>query len=197
MKKLLFIAVITFFTSATLSAQGVKFGITGGLLNTNADISISALGFDIANFKVAKGTGFYIGAIVDIEATDKLHIQPEVTYGSAGDLAYVYVPIMLKYYVVSKLNIQVGPQFTFSSNLSEIKGAIKDIEGVLGSNGNVDDVLKSLGVDIGFGAGFDITDNFSVQARYAIEMTNRYSGPLSNSLKIKSSTLNIGIAYFF
>lgn len=165
------------------NAQGeFKIGITGGLLNTDANIKISLLNFNLANIDAINKTGFYVGGIADIGISDKFHVQPELTYGSAGDLSFIYVPIMAKYYIVPKLNIQLGPQFSFSSNLDDIKGAIQDIEGVLGTNSNLDDVLNSLGVDFGFGAGFDVTDQFSVQARYAFEITNRYSGPISNSL---------------
>ena len=48
---------------------GIKFGLTGGLLNTNADIKISALGLNIANIDAVNETGFYIRVAVDIAAT--------------------------------------------------------------------------------------------------------------------------------
>lgn len=182
-----------------MSQNQIKFGVTGGLLNSDANIDLS-LGsiVQLASIDAVNETGFYIGIISDFEVTEAFHVQPELTYGSAGDLSFVYVPVMAKYYVLlNKLNIQLGPQFTFSSNLDDIKGAIQDIEGVLGTNGDIDDVLNTIGIDLGFGAGFDITEKFSVQARYAIELSDRYSGPLGNSLDIKGATLNVGLAYFF
>jgi opacity protein-like surface antigen len=197
MKKIILTFCIALFAFGSANAQGVDFGITGGLLNTNADINISALGFNIANLDAVNKTGFYIGILADIEATEKFHIQPELTYGSAGDLAFIYLPIMAKFYVTDGLHLQAGPQFNFSSNLDEIKNAIEDIEGVIGSNGNVDDVLKSTAIDLGFGAGYDINENFMVQARYAIALTDRYDGPLGGALDIKNATLQIGLTYFF
>lgn len=198
MRKLL--VLILLLTGLQLAAQGnVKFGITGGLLNADADVNLSVGDIiDIASIDAINNTGFYIGVISDIEVADSFHVQPELTYGSAGDLSFVYLPIMAKYYLIpNKLNVQLGPQFNFSSNLDDIKNTIQDIEGVLGSNTNIDDVLNTIGVEIGFGAGFDITENVSVQARYALEITDRYSGPLNNSLDIKGATLNVGLAYFF
>lgn len=100
-------------------------------------------------------------------------------------------------YVIDGLHIQVGPQISFSSNLNEIKKTIRDIEGVIGTNGNIDDVLKSTALELGFGAGYDITKNITVQARYAFALTDRYDGPLGGALDVKSSTLNVGLAYFF
>jgi len=198
MKKVLF-TLFTALSFTVLQAQGdFKIGVTGGLLNSDVDVSLSALGLvDLGNIDAIANTGFYVGAIADIGVSDKFHVQPELTYGSAGDLAYVYLPVMAKYYIVSKLNVQVGPQFSFSTNADDIKGVIQDINGVLGSDNNIDDVIKSMGVDLGFGVGFDILDNLSAQARYAVELTNRYDGPLNNSLEVKAATLNIGIAYFF
>ena len=137
------------------------------------------------------------GAISDVAVSEKFHAQAELTYGSAGDLGFIFLPIMAKYYIIDGLNVQVGPQFNISTNVGEIKGAIRDIEDVVGSNGNLDDVISKTGVDLGFGAGYDITDHLSAQARFALEMTNRYNGPLNNSLKVRASTFNIGIAYFF
>ena len=104
---------------------------------------------------------------------------------------------MAKYYVVDKLNIQAGPQLTFSSNLNEIKQSIRDIEGVVGSDSNIGDVLRTTGVDLGFGVGYDITDRFFAQARYAFELTNRYDGPLNSVLEIKPQTLMVGIGFTF
>ena len=197
MKRVLLL-VILLCISLNLFAQGsAKFGVTGGLLNTNADISISALGFDLANIDAVNKTGFYVGVLADIAATEKFHIQPELTYGSAGDLAFFYLPVMAKYYIADKLHIQAGPQLSFSSNLDDIKQAIRDIEGVIGTNSNLDDVLKTTAVELGFGAGYDINDNFTVLARYAFALTDRYDGPLGGSLDVKNATLNVGMAYFF
>ena len=194
MKKLFFTAILTLATITMVNAQGAfKFGATGGLLNINTDINLSLGGIvNLANIDAINKTGFYIGAIGDLEVSDKLHIQPEVTYGKAGDLSFVYVPIMLKYYVAQGLNIQGGPQFNFSSELGDIKKTLND----LNQNG-ISDTLKTMGVELGFGAGYDINENFAVQARYAFELTNRYDGPGNSSVDIKNATLNVGLVYFF
>jgi|GEM_PF-472322 len=197
MKKLHVLLICAFLGWQLGNAQGVNFGITGGLLNTDANIDISVFNFSLAELDAVNNTGFYIGVLVDIEAAPNFHIQPEVTYGSAEDLSFIYVPIMMKYYVIPKLNLQLGPQFNFSSELGDIKQAIRDIEGVIGTNGDLDDVLNSTAIDLGFGAGFDFTQKLRAQARYAIPLTDIYDGPLGGSLDIKNSTFQIGIAYMF
>ncbi len=199
MKKSLLLFTLLLLSYVTSNAQGdIKFGLTGGLLNADVNVDLSVLDiFDIGSIGGINNTGFYIGALADIGISDSFHVQPELTYGSAGDLAYIYLPVMAKYYVANKFNIQAGPQFSFSTSTNDIKQAIQDIEGVLGTNTNLDDVLNTVGVEIGFGAGFDILENLSAQARYAFEVTDKYSGPLGSSLDIKGATLNIGVAYFF
>ena len=197
MKKLLIYPLFLLCIAATYGQSLPKFGLSGGLLNTNADINISALGFDIANIDAINKTGFYVGLAADIAATQKLHIQPELTYGAAGDLSFIYLPIMLKYYASDKFFLQAGPQLSFSSNLNEIKNAIQDIQGVVGGNGNVDDVLKSTAIELGLGLGFDVTENLALQGRYAFALTDRYDGPLGGSLNVQNATLQIGVLYFF
>jgi len=179
------------------NAQGIDVGIQGGFMNTDANIDVSVFNFDLFNLDAVNNSGFYVGLVVDIEATPNLHIQPEISYASAGDLSFVYVPVMLKYYVVPKVNIQLGPQLNFSTELGDIKQAIRDIEGVVGSNADLDDVLNSMAFDLGFGIGVDIIDKLRGQARYAIPLSDIYDGPLGGSLDIKNSTLQIGLVYMF
>jgi len=201
MKKLLSLSLIALFALNLAKAQDLpKFGITGGLLNTNVDFKtgnsiLNLIG--VNNFAKINSTGFYIGALVDIGVVGNFHIQPELLYGSAEDLSFVYLPVMAKYYVADKFNIQAGPQLNFSSNLDDIKRAIRDTEELLGTNGNVDDVLKTFGIDIGVGAGFDVLDNLSIQGRYSFELTDRYSGPAGGVLDIKGSSFMLGVAYMF
>jgi len=198
MKKLSLIAILAIFGLTIMHAQtNVKFGLTGGLLNSNTDIDISVLGFDVANIDAINATGFNIGAFADVELSEKFHIQPELTYGSAEKLAFVYLPIMMKYYVADKINIQAGPQLSFSTNLQDIKDGLKDIDEILNTDVNLDKAFNSTGVDLVFGAGYDISDKFFVQARYGLELTNRYDGPLSNSLSVRANTFTIGVGYSF
>jgi len=135
--------------------------------------------------------------LVVIGVVGNFHIQPELFYGSAEDLSFFYLPVMAKYYVADKFHLQAGPQLTFSSNIDDIKRAIRDTEELLGTNGNVDDVLDTFGIDISLGAGFDITDNLTLQARYSFGLTDMYSGPVGGVLDIKNDTFQVGIAYMF
>jgi len=180
-----------------LSTSPFKFGVTGGLLNNNTDFDISVIGFDLTSIDAFNETGFYIGAFADFALSNKLHLQPELTYGKAGDLEFVFLPIMAKFYVANKFSIHAGPQINFSTNISDIKKNIRDAADILGIEGDVDDFIKTTGFDLGFGAAYDITNNLFVQARYTFGLTDRYDGPLSGSLDVKSRNLFVGIGYSF
>ncbi|MEM7380456.1 MAG: porin family protein [Bacteroidota bacterium] len=197
MKKVLIILGLTLIAFNNAKAQGVDIGVTGGIMHTNADISLSAIGISIFDIDAVNKTGFYIGLIADIAATEKFHIQPELTYGSAGDLSFIYLPLMAKYYVADKFHVMAGPQITFSSNLGDIKDALETLDDITGANADLDDLLKSTAIDLGFGAGYDITDKIRVHARYAVPLTDIYDGPAGGSLDIKNSTFQVGAAYMF
>ncbi|MFS4493989.1 outer membrane beta-barrel protein [Maribacter sp. 2308TA10-17] len=190
MKKVLFTIILSGLFLTGLQAQGdLKFGATGGLIYSSIGVKANIAGVNLLNLNAVDGFGFYVGAIGDFAISEKFHVQPELTYASAGDLGYVQIPIMAKYYVIDKLNVQVGPQFSISTTASKIKDILDLVD--------AGDAVNSLGVDIGFGAGYDITDNLSAQARFSGELTNRYSGPGSGIGKLRATNFVVGVAYFF
>lgn len=189
MKKLLFTIILSFLFVSGLQAQGdFKFGVTGGIVNSNVRGGISALGINIVSGRVANKFGFYVGAAGDYGISEKFHVQPEFLYAAAGDLSYVQLPIMAKYYIMDKLYAQVGPQFSFSTNADKIKDVLSLID--------AEDAVKSVGVDIGFGAGYEILENLAVQARFSTEITNRYSGPANSIASVKASNFYVGVVFF-
>lgn len=147
------------------------------------------MGINLVDFTAVSGTGFYVGLIGDIGVAEKFSIQPELTYANAGDLEYIQLPIMVKYYIIDKLYAQAGPQFSISTNAGQVKDILELID--------AEDAVKSLGIDIGFGAGYDILDNLAVQARFSTELTNRYDGPGNSINKLRATNFIVGVAYFF
>jgi len=194
MKKLLLAAFFLFFIGITNAQDAARFGLTGGLLNTNVNFD-----FTLSNLSASNNTGFYIGAIADVPLSEKLHFQPEFTYGSAGDLGFIFVPAMLKFYSTDSFHLQAGPQIGFSTTLNGIKNDVSAAIELIDEDfaDSVDSVLRNFGVDIGFGAGYDINESFTIQARYSLELTNRYNGPGSGLLTLNAQQLTVGVAYFF
>lgn len=189
MKKVLFAIFLSFLFLSGLQAQeDFKFGVTGGVVNSNVRGGLSAFGFNIVSGSVQNKFGFFVGATGDVGISEKFHVQPELLYVSAGNLGYVQLPIMAKYYIIEKLYAQVGPQFSFSTNADEIKDLLSLVD--------AEDSIKSVGFDIAFGAGYEVLENLAVQARFAREITNRYSGPGNSFGSVRASNFYVGVVFF-
>jgi len=161
MKKLFITNVLVLVTIVTFS-QNAKFGVTAG---------VHSLRFSESGFS-ANSTGFYIGGFANIEISDKLDFHPELHYANVEDTSLLIVPILLKYNITEQFNLQAGPQIDY----------------FLEDSG---DYFDSFGASLALGAGFDITSNFIIEARYSIGITNRVEGAL------KVGAFQAGIGYKF
>ncbi len=126
----------------------------------------------------------YGGILLDIGVINKLHIQPEVLYVNADETNFLYVPVLVKYYVAPKFNLQGGSQANFVLD-------------------ETFDEFNTFGLDLTFGAGFDITKSFFVEARYSFEVTNRVDQALAfgdilvDNITSRFNSLTVGIGYKF
>lgn len=152
MKKL--IVILTVLIGTTAFSQGLDFGVKAGA--NFASISDAD--------DVSSRTGLLGGIFLGIKFSDKIAIQGELLYSQQGaefdeekiDLNYVNVPVIVKYYFVQGLNLQLGPQFGFvvDDNVEEVFDNIieaedSDVSGIVG-----------LGYDFPFGINVDARYNF-------------------------------------
>ena len=193
MKKLFLIATLAIFTLQHNNAQDVSFGVTGGLFLGSADIEIA--GFDIGSISndldVLDGGGFYLGLLADIEVIGDFHVQPELLYANIGGESAVVIPIMAKYYVAEKFNLQAGPQLDF---ILDVPTLAKEF-------------IDTFGFSMAVGAGFDITEKISVQAKYSFGLNDRIDKSINDLLdtggflnltpSLKTNILQAGVVYKF
>ncbi|HLT52486.1 MAG TPA: porin family protein [Flavobacteriaceae bacterium] len=169
MKRFFLMAAVAVF-GFSVSAQEVSFGVTGGFLSGSQKVESG--GFEAT----ASESGFYIGGVADISVSEKFHVQPEVVFASIKDFSSIQVPIMAKYYVAEGLNLQAGPQIGFHFE-------------------ETGDDFSSFNFSLGAGAGYDIDENFFVEARYAFQLNDYYTGDADASSKI--NFLSVGVGYKF
>lgn len=169
MKKIVFSAALL-LSGMWLQAQDVDFGVTAGYLNGEAKVKGDGLTIS------GNESGFYVGAVADFTLTEDFHIQPELVYASIDESDALFLPVMAKYYVAPKLNLQAGPQFVFS-----LEESVEDI--------------SSVEFDLAGGLGFDITEEFFIEARYSFQINNSYTGP--EDVKLRANYLTIGVGYTF
>lgn len=176
MKKLFFALALVFAALQTnAQEETTRFGLTAGYLNLNVKASYEGMSASV------NGSGFYVGGLLEVPVSTNFYIQPAVLYGNAEDSGMLYVPVMAKLYLVnSGLNVQAGPQATFILEEAE--------EGT-----------NSFGLDLALGAGYDITENFFLDARYAFELTNRVGDMegLPEGVKSTINSFTVGVGYKF
>lgn len=182
MKKVFFLVIVTIFT-ITSYGQGIDFGIKAG---ANFSTLTDATG-------LKNKTGFHGGLFLGLKFNDKIALQPELLYSQQGakfdsdkiDLNYVNVPIVLKYYLIQGLNIQVGPQFGFivDDNIKEVFGNIAEAES-----------FDLTGV---VGAGYDLPMGIRIDARYNFGLTETFKDGEGKDGEGKNGVFSIALGYSF
>lgn len=135
-------------------------------------------------------TSFHGGAFAQFKFT-KLAIQPEVLFSQQGasvqdiDLktAYMTIPVMVKFYIVSGFNIQAGPQFGFLTK-AELDGD------------DVKDSFKSSDLSANVGLGFDLPFGLVIDARYNIGLSDVGDDPSLPELKSRVIQVSVGYKIF-
>lgn len=187
MKQIILTFVIVAAAVAGAMAQAsVSLGLKAGLNFANVDTSNPGQTYN-------NRTGYHAGAFVNIKLT-KLAIVPEVIYSVQGsdistatssqalELAYVNIPILVKFYLIGGLNLQAGPQFGFLASATQGGTDIKDF-------------VKGTDTSIALGAGFDIS-KFVIDARYNLGMSEVNDVAGSNAAKNQVFQLSVGFKLF-
>lgn len=183
------------------NAQDAKFGVKGGL--NIANLNFSGDGAPSTSSLV----GFHVGGFAEIKVSDKFFIQPELLYSTQGakfkisdsgvtlnsfKLGYINLPVMAKYYVADKFNLEAGPQIGF---LTSAKANAS------GSGTNVDvDVKKgfeSIDFGLNFGAGYDFTEKLSAGFRYNLGLANIAKTEDGDNETVKNSLISLSLGYKF
>lgn len=165
-----YVTAIFLLVGFLTQAQDATFGITGGFLNAEARVKFE--GITVSGSEA----GFYIGFLADLSIDEQFHIQPELLYASADEANALVIPVLAKYYVASKFNLQAGPQLAI--NLEE-----------------KEEDFSNFGLGIAAGLGYDITDNFLLEGRYSFQLNNSYTG--SEDVKARVGYLMLGVGYTF
>ncbi len=162
MKKVLLIAALVFAGYGVNAQEG--FFAKAGLSSVNAKVDLGEFGSASSS-----ETGFFIGAGYNFEVSETFEVEPSVLYSIVSDLNSLYIPVMAKYKVADSFSIQAGPQINY---------LLEDLpEG-------------EFGLDLAFGIGYNFTDQFFADARYAFQISRGIDG-------LDLNTLQVGIGYRF
>lgn len=184
MKKLFLVGAIALFGAMNAQSFGLKAGMNISNVSGDGD----------AKSKV----GFNAGVFMNAPIAANFSIQPEVLYNSKGakldydnfdinfNLDYISVPVMFQYNATPKFYLEAGPEFSFLiSGKAKAEGESVDIK----------DGFKSFDIGIGLGAGYNITPNIGVNARYVAgvgDIAEENSGDA-----VRNGVFQIGLSYKF
>lgn len=195
-KVLLTIAIVA--AGFTANAQEVSFGAKAGL--NIANIS----GEDVENNDAR--TSFHIGAVAEIEISDKFSIQPELVYSAQGAnteesgvdvtmaLDYLNVPVMAKYYVAEGFSLEAGPQIGFLMS-AKMKAEV----GGQSASVDVKDNFNVIDFGLNFGAGYKLENGLNFGARYNLGLSNILKDEElnSNTNSVKNGVFQVSVGYMF
>ncbi|CAM1370533.1 porin family protein [Tenacibaculum xiamenense] len=175
MKKI-FVATLMFL-GITVAAQETRFGVTAGYNMTTGKLTEKMLKKD--RVVTTNDSGYFVGFFVDYKVNDKFGIQPELHYAAVytngNDSNFLTVPILAKYYINDRFNVQLGPMLDL----------ILD---------DVSELTNTFGVGAAAGLGYDFSEDVYVSARYSFGLNNRID---QVDTTLKSNFLQVGIGYKF
>lgn len=183
-------AALVVFLNQTISAQEAHFGIKGGF-------NYSSIVGDLTEGLKFRFSG-HGGLFLEIDFSEKFKLQPELLYASQGfqystDLAaiesggsvgggndfrtnvqlnFITVPILGKFSLNDKLNVEFGPQFGFLLN-QVIK--IKDLDQANVDTDSRSSVSGDFQLDYGaaVGLGIQLGPQLSLSPRFYVGLRNR------------------------
>ena len=198
-KTIVSMVVMAMFTVMPASAQGIAFGVKGGVNGTKMSIDNDAV-------KCESGVGFFVGPTLKIDFLPFLGVQGALMYEQSNSKVNdetvkrqaIILPIDLR--VNLKLNeatgfyVATGPQFDFN----------------VGSDFNFDKIKETFDFNTAmfgwnFGAGIMLSKKFEVGVAYnlgisktgELESTVNEAKANNNELKPKSRSWKISATLFF
>ena len=214
MKKLLLL-LAAFTATATVASAQLSYGVKGGL--NISDISHSK---NFTSFDKKMTTGIFVGAYVEYQFNDFLAIQPELLYSRQGvsskdksteditrkagiRLNYLNLPILVKFYPIERLSIDVGPQIGYALSAKSIGRVVNTTDGrsVTRTKDRIDKKdYNHFDFGVAMGASYKLMNNFSVFARYYLGVTKinkKDNGFIISDKNLSNRVIQIGIGCGF
>ena len=190
MKKIIIFAA-AFFLFANAKAQGVHFGLKGGL-------NASSLNATPENSDMQTKIGFNAGVLAHIHGSNaQWGFQPELYYSAEGakskansdvktNLDYLNLPVLIQYMFDNGFRIEAGPQVGFLLNAKAKTGS---------TTTDIKDNLKGTSFAIPVGVGYLTSTGLGFDARYNFGISDLSKN--SGGTKLRSNVFQFGIFYQF
>jgi len=132
-------------------------------------------------------TGFYLGAFMEFRRSVNFSMQPEVYYSANKNKAdenigLLHIPVLFKYKLGNRFELYGGPESQF-------------LLSVYGEDINKNKNYKKFILSAVAGFGFSVTDEFIIDARYNVAVSNYMD--FGYHVNKKLNFMRIGLAYKF
>lgn len=168
MKAVISVLFITCLISAVPVAAQTAFGLKAGLNLTTLNVEDPELSYN-------SRTGYHAGLFLR-GRFGNIGVQPELllftqsgevsssVFGTAQEhFTYLSIPLMVKFYPIAGLNLQVGPQFGF------LLDGEREYDTFLGSGSrDITEYYKESDVSVSLGGGYDFDFGLGLDVRYNI-----------------------------
>ena len=173
MKTLITTLVLALFTTIGFS-QETKYGVRGGLTISNLDYDGTPINDN------PHRNGFVFGVYVEYGLTDNLSVAPELQFSTEGASRegfandYLNLPVLLKYNLIDRINVGVGPQLGLKVHAHE--DGFKNL------------VFSGVGI-----VEIKLADDWFIDARYNYGLSNVFDEDLS--VEAKNAVWQFGLNY--
>ena len=200
MKKFFLMAIIT-MVSMNMNAQGLQFGVRGGLnLSTESKTEVTRN----PKFK----TGLHIGGVVNYAFNDRFELEGDLLYSMQGFKDKVYftdseqimankdylatshylnLPIAAKINIVKGIYIECGPQFGFLLSKND------KVEGLDSPDNFTSENTKKFDFGLLGGLGYKFENGVFIDARYIHGFTDTHK--LLNGGKNRNIQVSLGYLF--
>lgn len=193
-------------------AQETRFGVKGGL-------NYSSIVGDLTEGLKFRFSG-HGGIFLEIDFSEKFKLQPELVYSSQGfqfstDLAtienggtgddndfrtnvqlnFITVPILGKFALNDKWDVEFGPQFGFLLNqVTKFKEVDQEANSTADRRSSISgDFQLDYGAAVGL--GYKLTDDLSISPRFYIGLRNRLNG--LQGAQNYNAAIQVSVNYIF
>lgn len=197
-KKILLISCMSLmFTCIAQAQEYFRIGLKGGVNFSNF------AGKDARQSYFKDRKDIHLGLLSEILIAEQFALQPEIVYSSQGGRSgshnfnelsgedvnfkvdYISLPVMLKYFIVPGLSIDVGPRFSFLVDAraeATSKGRATSLD--------ITNRTEKFDLGIAGGVGYDLPWGFLVQARYLRGFSNIYE-----NANYRNSLIQLSVGY--
>ncbi|GEM_PF-4881038 len=170
MRRFTLLIILALLATVPSFSQDFNLSATAGYLNINSIFKVDGQKRDL-DFK---SSGFFIGAQSEIALTEKIDLQPELALAINSEGDAIYIGALGSYQATEEFSVLLGPALNV---------ILEDVV-----NG-----YQTLGIFLGFGGNYNITDKIYAQAKYHVQLNDYYNG--SGGVSSKVNFLMVGVGY--